>query len=330
MQRWLRIFVVLVVLAAMAHGVAGTAARAADTIIMGEVTRTSYQWPLWIGIAKGMFADLGLTIDEKFFTKPPESVQALSTNATNINYTVPVDNAVVAIAKEAKIVIIAGSQEKLTYDLIAGPKHATMAALKGTTIGVSSLRSGSTVILHKMMRGNGLKYPSDYKLLELGGTPQRYAGVKTGGVSASVVAQPTSFQAEDDGLKILDTAARHIPLFAFTSIGVNIEWGKQNRDKVLRFLRGNAKALRWLEEEKNRAAAVQILVKETRVAPKYAERSYDSSVKQLKAFTPGGRINLAAHQAVIDLVMESGKLKKALPMASLIDASYIEEALKGL
>jgi hypothetical protein len=41
--------------------------------------------------------------------------------------------------------------------------------LRGTTIGVQSLASGATTVLKRIFKKNGLEYPSDYKLLAIGG-----------------------------------------------------------------------------------------------------------------------------------------------------------------
>src|SRR5439155_382287 len=82
---------------------------------------------------------------------------------------------ITAITKGAPMKIVAGNFTKALYDLITGPKYKKVEDLKGTTMGVINLESGSTVLLQKILLAHGLKYPDDYDILTIGGTPARYA-----------------------------------------------------------------------------------------------------------------------------------------------------------
>jgi ABC-type nitrate/sulfonate/bicarbonate transport system substrate-binding protein len=90
-----------------------------------------------------------------------------------------------------------------------------------------------------------------------------------------MLSPPFDFKAEAEGMKRMGTA-----LEAFEGLGVAFvasdTWAKANADAVVGFLRAAAKAQRLFYDPQNKAKAVEILVKHTRLPPEDISRNYDS------------------------------------------------------
>jgi len=193
--------------------------RAADEIKLGVLSTGGDHWPRWVAWEQGYFKEQNLEVREFQTDSIAKAVQALSANSTDLMFPANTEGLITAITKRAPIKIVAGNFTKALYDLITGPKYKKVEDLKGTTMGVINLESGSTVLLQKILLAHGLKYPDDYDILTVGGTPARYAAVKKGAVAAAMVTIPTSYEAKEDGLNVLANISTYLPDYQFTVIG---------------------------------------------------------------------------------------------------------------
>lgn len=305
-------------------------ARAADEIKLGILSTAGDHWPRWVAWDQGYYKEQNLEIREFLTNSVAKAVQAVSANSTNLLFPANTQGTVVAISKGAPVKIIAGDFTKALYYLITGPKYKKVEDLKGATMGVINLTSGSTVLLQKILLAHGLKYPGDYDLLTVGGTPARYAAVKKGAVAAAMVTIPTSYQAKEDGLNVLADISEYLPDYQFTSISGNEPWMKSHRDQTVRFLMAMIKAMRFLNDPKNKEASIQSMIKHFKVKRNYAELAYQEVVEKLKPIDNNAAPSMKGMETVIKLEVENKGLAKSYPPQHFIDDSYRQEALKRL
>ena len=321
-------WVMLIMLMTLSLGVERLCA--ADEIKLGVLSTGGDHWPIWVAEDQGYFKEQNLDL-RKFQTDSiAKAVQALSANSTDILYPTNTQGAVVAMAKKAGIKIVAGNYTKALYDLISGPKYKKVEDLKGGTMGVINLTSGSTVLLQKILLAHKLKYPGDYDLLTVGGTPSRYAAVKKGAVAAAMVTIPTSFEAKEDGLNVLANISTYLPDYQFTVIAGNNDWMQSHRDQTVRFLMGIIKGMRFLNDPKNKNASIDSMVKHFKISKKFAELAYKEVVEELRPIQDDAAPNNKGMETVITLEVENKGLEKAYPPKQFIDDSYRLEALKRL
>lgn len=299
-------------------------------IKLGVLSTGSEHWPNWVALEKGFYKELGLDVRQFHTNSVAKAVQALSTNSTDIVNPANTQGTITAAIKGAPVKIIAGLYEKAIYDLIAGPKYKKVEDLKGTTIGVINLTSGSTALLQKIMSAHGLKYPGDYDLLTVGGTPARYAAVKKGATSAGMVTIPTSFMALEEGLNIVANVSTYLPQYQFTIVAGNADWMKANRDATVRYLMAVIKAIRFIHDPKNKDEAIDILAKHHKLSRKYAEMAHKMVVYELKPMNNDAAPRVKAIDEVIKLEVERKALDKIYPASMFIDDSFRQEALKRL
>ncbi len=303
---------------------------AADEIKLGLLSTAGDHWPRWVADDQGYFKEQNLDIHEFLTYSVAKAAQALSADSTNLLFPANTEGCVVAMSKGAGIKIIAGDFTKALYYLITGPKYKKVEDLKGGTMGVINLSSGSTVLLEKILAAHGLKYPGDYDLLTVGGTPSRYAAVKKGAVAAAMVTIPTSYEAKEDGLNVLDNISNYLPDYQFTTIAGNTNWMQSHRDQTVRYLIAMIKAMRFINDPKNKQASIQSMIKHFKVKPSYAEMAYKEVVQQMHPIDNDAAPSIKGIQTVINLEVENKGLDKSYPPKQFIDDSYRQEALKRL
>ena len=303
---------------------------AADEIKLGVLSTAGDHWPRWVAWEQGYFKEQSLEVREFQTDSIAKAVQALSANSTDLMFPANTEGLITAMDKKAPVKIVAGNFAKALYDLITGAKYKKVEDLKGATMGVINLESGSTVLLQKILLAHGLKYPGDYDLLTVGGTPARYAAVKKGAVAAAMVTIPTSYEARDDGLNVLANIASYLPDYQFTVIAGHTKWMESHKDQTVRFLTAMIKAMRFLNDPKNKEASIQAMIKHFKISRKYAEMAYKEVVEELRPLRNDGAPSIKGIETVINLQVENKGLDKAYPAATFIDDSYRQEALKRL
>lgn len=304
--------------------------RAADEIKVGALSTGGDHWPMWVAEKKGFFKEQNLDLRRFQTNSIAKALQALSANSTDILFPSNTQGTITAQVKGAPIKIIAGNFTKALYELITGPQYKKIDDLKGTTFGVINLTSGSTVLLQKILKAHGLNYPGDYSLLTVGGTPARFAAVKKGAVSGAMVTVPTSYRAQDEGLNVLANISTYLPDYQFTVIAANADWLAKNKDKAVRFLMAIIQGMRYLNDPKNKEEVIGIMAERMKLSPKYAAKSYELVVNDLKAVPNDALPSEKAMDTVIQLEYDRKKLDKIYPASHFIDDSYRKEALKRL
>ena len=170
---------VLILALTILSGTAGAQSGDEKYVIIGTTSKTVGYMPPWVGNIKKFFQAEGVRVDIPILRSATTGVQALIGGSTQFDATT-VDAMISAVDKGQELEVIGGIINGATYRLVATKKFQSFKDLKGATIGVSSLTSGSTVLLRLMLEKNGLNYPRDYTLLSMGGTPERFAAIEAG------------------------------------------------------------------------------------------------------------------------------------------------------
>ena len=98
--------------------------------------------------------------------------------------------AVTAFVAGAPLRVIMSFNAYVDQGLYAQPKYRSLAQLKGQAIG--SLNPGGLVdtLLRRILIQGGLQPDKDVVILNMGGTPERYAALKSGTIAASMLSSP--------------------------------------------------------------------------------------------------------------------------------------------
>jgi DNA phosphorothioation-dependent restriction protein DptG len=129
---------------------------------------------------------------------------------------------------------------------------------------------------------------------------------------------------------VLANISSILPDYQFTVIAGNTSWMAGHKDQTVRFLMAMIKAMRFLNDPKNKEASMQSMIKHFKVNKKYAELAYHEVMQELHPISNDAAPSIKGMDTVIQLEVENKGLDKSAPAKQFIDDSYRLEALKRL
>ena len=284
------LFAVLAFLAAGAFG--------ADRVIIGNVSRTVEQLPNYAATDKGFFAQEGIQGDVVLIGSTDTLIQALIAGQVNVAIVDPTP-AINAVERGARLKIIGGTVPIAAYTLVACPKYKTIKELKGTTLSVVSLVSGSTIFLKEMLKHEGIEPNRDYAMIQGGPTTQRLASLKGCVASATMVLGGDLPRARELGYNEIARLQDYVPNLQFHSFIVDSRWAEANAGLTVRYLKAMIRAMQWSYTHKEEAA--ELVSRRTGIPLKYSRASVDDYLAH-GIISRDGSVNREGFQRLIDLM----------------------------
>ncbi|MGH7773332.1 MAG: ABC transporter substrate-binding protein [Candidatus Binatia bacterium] len=291
----------------------------AHRLVYGQVQRSAMNWPVFVADQLGLFAGENLEAQGKMFTSAPEPVAALIDGSLDLINVIP-DVALLEIVKGAPLSVIANTNNRAQYRLMAHPDIRNFQDLKGKKVGVNDGRSAEGLILRRLFRLKGLN-PDSYELAPSGSPLERSKKLKEGLVAATMVTQPFDFLLEEERFGCLASSLEVVPLYPFTVCVVRRE--ERINEAIVSFLKSLRKAWDWILDGGNLRQAAQLLSRWTETSEKEAEATYDLYLK-----TPSSPSLAPTEEGiatVLELLAENGRLPFPLPPArKYIDERYFQ------
>jgi NitT/TauT family transport system substrate-binding protein len=160
--------------------------------------------------------------------------------------------------------------------LIAKPSIKTFADLRGANIGALSLTEGSSKLLIKMAKAEGLS-AADLKINAVGGAPARQVLLKEGKIDAGMQPLPLNLEAEALGFTNLGWAGKYEPDWQFTTVNANGGWARDNPRIATGFVRALLRGQQFIWTNPDEAARIAADVLKTDVA--LAKRSLAEAIR---------------------------------------------------
>jgi ABC-type nitrate/sulfonate/bicarbonate transport system substrate-binding protein len=299
-----------------------TPAGAVDRVTFGQVSPTATLWPGVVAAKKGFFAAAGVEMDVVSIGVSPGQ-QAVASGSLDIMHNAC--NAIVAYIEQggtgAKLAMVSMAGHPA---VLIGRKGLTDAReLKGKAIGTSSINSGSTILLKRLLKAKGLG-DRDYDLVAGQGSAQIFQGLQAGALDAVWLVPPQSFTAAAAGYSVLGSFQEVAPKFMFVCFAVNSTWLSAKADVARRFAKAWLQGVGWLYEPANRPEAEKLLADELKLTPEIAAQSYDQLVVRNQAYPRDGKVDLDALRAVVEIMVE-GKELPAVPQGDV--RKYVDDRL---
>jgi NitT/TauT family transport system substrate-binding protein len=292
-------------------------AHAADTVEMGLVgSPNSAEWEMYVGVHQGFFADAGIKLDIIYVPTASGVMQQLSSGSFDIVDTsapAPID----AVAHGAPVAILRITEAVPPYDMVADAKVKTVKDLKGKTVVLGSLVNITHVYLERVLGSVGLK-DSDVDITTVGNTAGRYAALKSGSADAAMLAPPFNFIAESSGFHNLGTLMEFARDLPFGAADVSLDYAKQHRDIVVRFLGALDKSIAWFNTDANRAKAIDILVDEMKTTKRdEIAQSYDY-LRKIGFFPNDNTIHRKSLETLMNDMIAIGDTEGKVPIDKLV------------
>ncbi len=230
--------------------------------------------------------------------------------------------AVTAFVAGAPLRVVMSLNSYVDQALYAQPKYRTLAELKGQSIG--SLNPGGLVdtLLRKVIVQNGLSPERDFILLNMGGTPERYAALKSGTLAASMLSAPHSLRAEKEGFTKIAATRDYVDVPG-TALVAHADKIKKQPEMIKRFLRATLRSMNYIRE--NRADTTQMITREFGMAPDIAALAYDKLGELLSV---NGKVRVDGYQLLIDFARAAQKVERPIPAAQLVDERLLDEVVR--
>lgn len=293
------------------------------------ISKTVGHAPFWLAEKKGFYAEENLDVKLGVTGSISTILSAVASGATPLSLGGGTDT-ILAIQKGAPVVMIGGNLNAMTWTLVGQKPYQTMKDLKGQTIGVSAITDVMGTAVKAVLRTQGLEYPRDYSLVQLGGTPNQWAALQKGLLAATALAIPWGKQAVDAGYTQLAWLADHIPNFLLTAVIADRNWlarSPENRATAVRLVKALIRTYRWMNEHK--AEAVSWIAEEFKLKPEYAEHAWEQYTRRV--WPKDGRISRQAVAETMTVMQEFGLISAPIPSPdAIIDPGIVEQALKEL
>ena len=253
------------------------------------------------------------------------STQALAGGSLQVSGAAS-DAPIAAIERGLDMVIVGGIINGLSQSIMGGKNYKTYEDLRGATLGANSLTSGTAFAFRRVLKAKGLEYPRDYKLINVGGSPQALAALASGQIAAAPLSLPLNYVAEEQGFNTIGRFIDVIPHYQLSVYAVRRPWAEENRPVMVRFMKPIALASRWIYA--NKEAAADLLAKE--MGLKRGLRAQGLGVLYGKrTLESERRCDLEGLQVVAQIYAEQTQAKGPLPNPTkFVDQSYLKDALK--
>jgi ABC-type nitrate/sulfonate/bicarbonate transport system substrate-binding protein len=211
--------------------------------------------------------------------------------------------------------------------LVVEPQIASIADLRGRTLGVDAVATGFSMVLMKLLANGGLN-EGDYRLEPAGGTPQRAQALLENRFVGTMLPTPFELLPESRGYRRLADTTEALGPYQSTAGVARRSWAATHRAALVSFIRAGVASLDWLRDPANRDEAVAIYMRsQPNASRELAARAVESMIGPREGFSPRGRLDAAAMQTVLRLRSEFGRPQRALTDPSrYVDESFYAEA----
>jgi ABC-type nitrate/sulfonate/bicarbonate transport system substrate-binding protein len=235
-------------------------------IVTVNVFPGGFNWGLYVGQDKGFFAEHGIAVKMQGTPNSVTQMTDFSQGRFDIAMTA-LDNIVAyvegqgeaAIGPQPEFIAVMGSDSGF-LSLVSSPSIADIRALAAKTLSVDAMTTGYAFVLYEIMRRNGLdKDRGDYGIVRAGGMAQRWNALREGRHAATLLSAPYNVIAKNHGFTELVKATDVIGPYQGNVAAVRRSWARQNRSKIVSYIRAYRRSIAWLYEPANRDAAISIL-----------------------------------------------------------------------
>lgn len=302
-----------------------SAALADSKLNVGVVSRTIFYLPAWTAIQQGFFKQEGLDVTIEVYDASDKISEDLRVGSKQIGIT-SIENLIAEAYKGGPLKLVAGTAQRPPHFIIAQPEIKSLAELKGKTIGVVSMKEGTTFFVADIAKAGGFA-PAEVKVEAVGGSPTRARLLRERKIDAGLQPYPLSYEAEAAGFSNLGPVAKLVPDYQFTSVAVNENWARDNRAALVGFLRALRRGTDHMFAHPEDSAALG--AKELRTTPEFARRALEDTARMDVLAR-----DLGITDASLTRVFENVKAAQLVPAdaafdrSKFVDESYLAESRK--
>lgn len=293
-----------------------------------------FNWPIWVGQERGMFARNGVAVAVS--ETPGSVVQWTSLAERKVDVVITLMDNVIAYREgqgEVPVTVsdaiaVMSSDAAVMPALLTMPDVQSYDDLRARTLSVDAATTGLALILYAMLENGGLT-PDDYRIERTGGVQRRFDCLVKHEFAGALFNAPFSSQLQELGYRQLDTAASVMQHYQGHVVATRRTWAQENPVALSGFLRGLSEAVDWIYDPANRANAFAIFRKNVAGADDTpAALAYSILFAPQTGFARKGAIDFRGVAKVLELRNKYGRPVKPLGEPDqYCDLSYLKNAL---
>ena len=292
--------------------------------------------PLPVAVAEmhGTFTKYGVTLRSENMPNSDQLRATLKGGGADIAYAA-VDNAVALVELAGVDVVIVMGGEGSQNELMVQPDIKSLKDLRGKTVIVDAPNTAYALQMKKILALNGLQAGKDYEIEPVGTTPQRLVAMREHrDYAGSMLGPPTSLLAKKAGFVSLGTVQEMIGPYQAAGYFVQRKWAGEHRELVASYLAAIVEAQRWLMDPANKSQVLDLMIKESHLAPEVAAETYEFAMTRPGGYEKDAQLDVTGFTNVLKLRAEvEGQWGGHAPAPEkYYDASYYAAAkskLKG-
>lgn len=292
-----------------------------------------FNLPLWAARSEGIFDRHGV---ELTLEHTPDSVH-LMTGLIDGRYDLAIaaiDNLVAYVEGQGEAPTRAAADivsvlwpHRGYQSLVVQPDIGSIAALRGRQLAVDAMTTGYAFLLRELVDRAGIAQ-HEVSYVRAGGTDRRFRDMLEGKHAATLMNAPFDLMAAERGLVILAGTQELLGPYQGPSLIVRRPWARENRARLVAFMRAYREAVHWMLQEGNRAAAETLLTRHDRaMTPALAAAYWRFTHDAQSGLAPDCAPPPEGIRAVLRLRAKWAEPRRELAdWSKYVDTSYYEEA----
>ncbi len=311
--------------AAQAPAAPGAAAEptrppALTPLTVGYGAVTGVYIPLWLALDQGYFEKHGLAVELVHLpgNTGPQSLIAGQVPVMGLSGFA----AAPSMIEGADLVVISMAANRMTAQVYSVPAVDAPPALRGKRMGIT--RPGTLTYFAALLalRDWGLRPDQDVALVSFNEVPSILGGMLEGAADAGILTEPTAFQADAEGLRLLADLADSPTEYLTSGMTTTHAYAQQNRSVLLSLLEGYAEGTRRYFDD--RPTALETLKKYARIDdPAILDKTYALYAEKYLLKNP--LPSVAAMQNILDDYAEVNPKARDVDASKLVDPSFVQE-----
>ena len=282
-----------------------------------------------MGIYKGWFKEIGYDATV-YSVSGGENAAVLALERGQLPFFGSDDVVPLAIRPGSNIRVVGTLMNTLPYWLVGGKHVKSYKDLpRPVKVGISSPTSGNVYVSLKLLETAGIQ-KEDVRLVKVGGSSARLAGVKAGKIDVGSLTFGNMLRAKEAQLTILGAANQFVKEYAFTQLGMNKNYVKENPDKATAMFGTLIRGCAYVNDPKNKEEVMHVLTKVMRNKPNLAQEVYEIEVIESKHIPDRCQATAGGIEAYLESAFWTKSLPadtKVPPIKDILFPEFYEKAL---
>jgi len=285
--------------------------------------------PFHAGLANGVFARRGVTLELSFTENSTAQREGLAAGEFDVVHSA-VDNAVAMVETAKKDVVIVTGGDSGMNEFFVQAHVRSFADLRGRKLVVDAPNTAYAIQAKKILLKHGLKDGTDYTVVPVGrGELRLKAMAENRDYAAAILNLPFTIQAEHLGMKSLGNTVDILGPYQANGAYALRAWVGSHGPLLERYIAAYVESLRWVRRPENQAECVAILMDKLKISRDVAERTYRLLADPVRGFTPDAAFDAEGFRNLLALRAEIEGGSAPQP-EKYLDLSYYRRAIGAL